>query len=168
MQRLGIVLLALFAVPMVSWAMEINGELKMALLELLASNPTGSEGRVFWDTDDNVARLYNGSGWEDVIAGAIVNADVDASANIAGSKLDTVPYDCAREATASASNATAVDHVCSGSKVAISCGCTQSSSVGATALIVAQRSSSGTQTCSCTRLATPSTVMSATAVCCSP
>lgn len=81
-------LLALLLVWAVdAFALDINGELKKARLEQLSSDPTGTEGRVFWDTDDNLYRVYDGSSWLTVIDGPIVNADVDTNAAIAGTKI---------------------------------------------------------------------------------
>ena len=54
----------LVAIAATAYGLTVNGELKGALLELSTSDPTCHEGRVFYDTDDNLARVCNGSTWE--------------------------------------------------------------------------------------------------------
>lgn len=63
MKKILATLLAIVAVTAVAYGMDINGELKNALLERLSANPTGYEGRIFWDTDDDEFRVHNGTTW---------------------------------------------------------------------------------------------------------
>jgi len=46
-------------------ALNVNGELKVALLELLASDPVSQveEGRIYYNTTAKQAKIYNGSSW---------------------------------------------------------------------------------------------------------
>src|SRR5687768_7806762 len=71
-------------------------------LENLGSDPTpGGEGHIYWHSGSDVAFVYNGSAWRKLLmhqvqsgeyaAGSIVNADINASAAIALSKLATDP-----------------------------------------------------------------------------
>lgn len=70
MQRL-ILLALLFFIGCPSdyaMALDINGFLKRACLENLTADPTPgcSEGRLFWDSDDNLFRFHTGSAWRTV------------------------------------------------------------------------------------------------------
>lgn len=47
-------------------ALTVNGELKKALLEKLAADPTAYEGRVYYNTVSQKARIYDGSSWSDI------------------------------------------------------------------------------------------------------
>lgn len=53
-----------------SSALTINGELKKALLEKLAADPTAYEGRIYYDTVNKSAKIYNGVAWEDIGSGS--------------------------------------------------------------------------------------------------
>lgn len=46
-------------------ALTVNGELKQARLENLASDPTAAVGKVYYNTVSNVPKFYNGTTWSD-------------------------------------------------------------------------------------------------------
>lgn len=46
-----------------AYAIDINGQLKRAQLEQLASDPTGTLARIYYNTTTNQGRVYNGSVW---------------------------------------------------------------------------------------------------------
>ncbi len=46
-----------------AFALDINGELKKALLEKQSSDPTGTEARLYYNTTSKKAKVYNGTSW---------------------------------------------------------------------------------------------------------
>lgn len=75
-------------------AIDLNkNELQNVALQNLSSDPSSPvAGQVYYNTTDKVIRQYNGTAWKSYTqSGAIVNADIDASAAIALSKLATNP-----------------------------------------------------------------------------
>lgn len=56
-------ILTLFALTPISYSLFIGGELKTALLEKLSSDPTASEARVYYNTTNKQAKIYNGTSW---------------------------------------------------------------------------------------------------------
>lgn len=46
-----------------AYGLKVYGELEGALLEKLSSDPTGTEARVYYNTTENKAKLYNGTSW---------------------------------------------------------------------------------------------------------
>lgn len=69
--RLIVLTLSLLAMSAPSSALEVNGQLKNATLEKLSSDPTCSstyEAKIFWDSDDNLFRLCDGSAWLSVLS----------------------------------------------------------------------------------------------------
>lgn len=63
MQRLIAFLLALLVATTPAGAVDINGELKKALLEKQSSDPTGTEARIYYNTTSKKAKVYNGTAW---------------------------------------------------------------------------------------------------------
>lgn len=61
MSRFLVFVLAWLFASDVAVSMEINGQLVNAQLQKLTSNPTCSEARIFYDTDDGEVRFCNGS-----------------------------------------------------------------------------------------------------------
>jgi len=50
--------------------LENSAQLKSARIDNLTSDPTGSDGRIYFNTSTNKLRLYNGSAWVDLSTGA--------------------------------------------------------------------------------------------------
>jgi hypothetical protein len=66
MVRLWIFLLAFLSSS--AFGLDVNGQLINAQLEKKTANPTTNqvEGRIFWDSDDDVARYYTGAAWRTI------------------------------------------------------------------------------------------------------
>lgn len=62
-KRFLVLMVSLLSVATVAYGLTVNGELKKALLEKLASDPSSYEGRVYYNTVDKTAKIYNGSAW---------------------------------------------------------------------------------------------------------
>lgn len=59
-----------------------SGELQNAIMEKLASDPTGSAGRIYYNTGTNSYRYYDGSAWQDFANGAgtgPIQSELDAT-----------------------------------------------------------------------------------------
>jgi len=63
-------LLALLVLSDIAVGMEVNGELKKALLEKQSSDPTGYEARVYYNTTSKNPKIYNGTSWSTLGSGA--------------------------------------------------------------------------------------------------
>lgn len=68
-----------FFITILSWlliftpvanGLNVYGELKAAQLEKLGTPPTGSEGRVYFNTTSGTAQIYNGTSWVDIGSGS--------------------------------------------------------------------------------------------------
>lgn len=61
---LGVLLCLLVACPSdIALSIDVNGELKNALLEKQSSSPTGYEGRIYYNTTSKLPEFYNGTAW---------------------------------------------------------------------------------------------------------
>src|SRR5690554_5563152 len=65
LRNLLVVLLCLLvACPSdIALSIDVNGELKNALLEKQSSPPTGYEGRIYYNTTSKRPEFYNGTAW---------------------------------------------------------------------------------------------------------
>lgn len=65
MRNILVVLLCLLvACPSdIALSIDVNGELKNALLEKQSSPPTGYEGRIYYNTTSKLPEFYNGTAW---------------------------------------------------------------------------------------------------------
>lgn len=65
LRNLLVVLLCLLvACPSdIALSIDVNGELKNALLEKQSSPPTGYEGRIYYNTTSKLPEFYNGTAW---------------------------------------------------------------------------------------------------------
>lgn len=61
--------LVLFAASYHGFALEVNSQLKGALLEKQAADPTGTEARIYYNTAEKKAKIYNGTAWSSVGSG---------------------------------------------------------------------------------------------------
>lgn len=59
--------------------LENSAQLKSARIDNLSSDPTGSDGRIYFNTSTNKLRLYNGSAWVDLSTGADDDTTYDLS-----------------------------------------------------------------------------------------
>lgn len=68
MVRLWIFFLSLIFGAATAYGLDVNGQLKNAQLEKLSADPVTNavEGRIFYDTDDDVARYYTGAAWRTI------------------------------------------------------------------------------------------------------
>lgn len=94
------VLLALATCATIALALDVNGELKNALLEKRAADPSGTgnvTARVYYNTTSNVMKMFNGTSWLQIAdtSTAIVNP-MDSAGDIivggaagAATKLDS-------------------------------------------------------------------------------
>lgn len=79
-------LLLALAVAAPASAIDVNGQLKNAWLEKQASDPTGQEARIIYNTTEKKAKIYNGSAWQNVGSGSgsagnlVVNGDAEDAA----------------------------------------------------------------------------------------
>lgn len=83
-------LLALLVATTANADVTVNGQLIKAQLEKLTADPTGSEARVYWDTDDNLFRVYNGASWLSV---ADLSRKLSAFAATSSAELQSVISD---------------------------------------------------------------------------
>lgn len=60
----------------------LGAEIRNAVIEKLASDPTAEEGRIYYNTTDNEYRYYNGSAWQPFGEGVIATNIVTASGGI--------------------------------------------------------------------------------------
>ena len=56
-------LLIAWVIAFPAYGMDVNGELKKAVLEKQAADPTGYAGRVYYNTGTNAGKIYNGTSW---------------------------------------------------------------------------------------------------------
>lgn len=75
-----VIIADLFGSP-VAMALDVNGELKKAQLEKLSSDPSAWEARIYWNTTDKAAKIYNGSAWSAVGAGGSSGINLIANPN---------------------------------------------------------------------------------------
>lgn len=68
MKKLLVLLALLYADSALS--VDVNGELKKAQLEKLASDPTSSQARIYFNTVSNTAKMYDGTTWSSFLSGA--------------------------------------------------------------------------------------------------
>ena len=67
-QILAFAFLGIFAA-----GMQINGQLVKAYLERLASDPSGAgESRIYWNTAEKKAKIFNGTTWGGLGGGVVV------------------------------------------------------------------------------------------------
>lgn len=62
-RSLRVLVAALIVLAAPARAEVVNGELKKAKLEKLGSSPTGTEARIYWDTTQKKAQIYDGTNW---------------------------------------------------------------------------------------------------------
>ncbi len=86
--RLLALIIGILSVATVAYGLTVNGELKKALLEKLASDPASYEARIYWDTVNKTAKIYNGTSWGSLGSGSgsgsggvnfITNGDAEAA-----------------------------------------------------------------------------------------
>lgn len=71
--------------------MRVYGQLLRAGLEQLAADPTGGDnfvGRIYWNTTENQAKVYNGTAWAGIGAGGGIGAFLDFYAAPGGGPLE--------------------------------------------------------------------------------
>ena len=56
-------LLIAWVIAFPAYGIDVNGELKKAVLEKQAADPTGYAGRVYYNTGTNAGKIYNGTSW---------------------------------------------------------------------------------------------------------
>lgn len=59
-----------FLVALPASAIDVNGQLKNAQLEKQASDPTSYEARIYYNTAEKKAKIYNGTAWQNVGSGS--------------------------------------------------------------------------------------------------
>lgn len=81
-------------VPSSVSAVNINGELKKALLEKLSADPTGYEGRVYYNTTTQKAMVYKtAGGWQELAGSAGGSGEISYIDNRSGA-TDTTGWTC--------------------------------------------------------------------------
>ncbi len=82
MNKFRILLCALAIIATPASSIDVNGQLKNAQLEKLTTDPSSNqvEARIFWDTNDDLFRIYDGSSWLSI-------ADLTRSQNLSNKTL---------------------------------------------------------------------------------